>query len=100
MAEKKTTRHQATVTYPHGSSTPSGEVLRDNVSMKGVQFPAKDSSDKERRRVMKEAKGYAKSMDESDKAALENQKEYGMKKGGKTASARADGCAVRGKTRA
>lgn len=38
----------------------------------------------------------------SDKDALENQKEYGMKKGGvvKSASARADGCAIRGKTRA
>ena len=34
--------------------------------------------------------------------AKENQKEYGMKKGGKvrTASQRADGCAIRGKTRA
>ena len=33
--------------------------------------------------------------------ALENQKQYGMKKGGavKSASARADGCAMRGKTK-
>lgn len=39
---------------------------------------------------------------ESDAAARENQKEYGMKNGGKvrTASQRADGCAIRGKTRA
>jgi hypothetical protein len=39
--------------------------------------------------------------DESKKAALENQKKYGMKKGGKvsSASARADGIAQRGKTR-
>ena len=39
---------------------------------------------------------------ENDAAARENQKEYGMKKGGavKSASARADGCAIRGKTRA
>jgi hypothetical protein len=40
--------------------------------------------------------------EESDKAATENQKKYGMKKGGKvkSASARADGIAIRGKTRA
>lgn len=38
---------------------------------------------------------------ENDKAALENQKEHGMKKGGKvsSASSRADGIAQRGKTR-
>jgi ABC-type amino acid transport substrate-binding protein len=38
---------------------------------------------------------------ESDAAALENQKMYGMKNGGKvsSASARADGCAQRGKTK-
>ena len=38
---------------------------------------------------------------ESDKAALENQKEHGMKKGGKvsSASSRGDGIAQRGKTR-
>lgn len=38
----------------------------------------------------------------SQKAVTENQKLYGMKKGGKvrTASQRADGCAIRGKTRA
>lgn len=37
--------------------------------------------------------------DESKEAALQNQKKYGMKKGGMTASARADGIAQRGKTR-
>lgn len=39
--------------------------------------------------------------EESDKAALENQKKHGMKAGGavKSASARADGCAQRGKTK-
>jgi hypothetical protein len=36
--------------------------------------------------------------DESKEAALQNQKKYGMKKGG-TASSRADGIAQRGKTR-
>jgi hypothetical protein len=38
---------------------------------------------------------------ESDKAALENRKEYGMKKGGSVSSAskRADGIAMRGKTK-
>lgn len=38
---------------------------------------------------------------ESDKDALENQKKYGMKKGGsiKSASSRADGIAQRGKTK-
>ena len=42
-----------------------------------------------------------KNREESDKAALKNQKEYGMKKGGKvsSASSRADGIAQRGKTR-
>lgn len=32
-------------------------------------------------------------------SAIENMKQYGMKKGGMTASSRADGCAVRGKTK-
>ena len=38
---------------------------------------------------------------ESDKGAIENQKQYGMKKGGKvsSASSRGDGIAQRGKTR-
>jgi hypothetical protein len=40
----------------------------------------------------------AKVLKESDAGALENQKQYGMKKGG-TASSRADGIAQRGKTR-
>ena len=42
-----------------------------------------------------------KEREESDKAALENTKEYGMKKGGKVSSAskRADGIAQRGKTK-
>lgn len=39
-----------------------------------------------------------KAREESDKAALENQKQRGMKKGG-TASSRADGIAQRGKTK-
>lgn len=37
--------------------------------------------------------------DESKEAALQNQKKYGMKSGGMTASKRADGIAQRGKTR-
>jgi hypothetical protein len=36
---------------------------------------------------------------DAGKNATENMKEYGMKKGGMTASARADGIAQRGKTR-
>jgi hypothetical protein len=37
--------------------------------------------------------------DESKESALQNQKKYGMKSGGMTASKRADGIAERGKTR-
>jgi hypothetical protein len=41
----------------------------------------------------------AKDRRDAGKSAAENTKQYGMKKGGMTASKRADGIAMRGKTR-
>jgi len=54
------------------------------------------------RKLREGAKQAGKEAIENYRSAKENQKEYGMKKGGKvkSASARADGCCVRGKTRA
>ena len=66
------------------------EVLRDNIAT-GAKFDMKDIDDKKAR---KEAEEYAAEMQRETR---------GKKKGGtvkmKSASARADGCAQRGKTR-
>ena len=71
-----------------------GKAIEDTVKQSDKYISPKNIQEERRRIVMKKR--------ENDKAALENRKEYGMKKGGavKSASARADGCAIRGKTRA
>lgn len=90
MAEKKETKKERATfktvrSYPYGSAELSGsEVLRDNIST-GVHFKDDEGGEKK-------AREYASEMQRETR---------GMKKGGavKSASARADGCAMRGKTR-
>jgi hypothetical protein len=81
-------KYKTAVNYPTESSGPRMEVLRDNMAT-GAKFPMKDIDDKEAR---KKAEDYANEMQRETR---------GKKKGGtvKSASARADGCAMRGKTR-
>ena len=81
-------KYKTTVNYPTEGSGPRMEILRDNVST-GAKFPMKDVDDKEAR---KKAEDYASEMQRETR---------GKKAGGvvKSASARADGCAQRGKTR-
>jgi hypothetical protein len=86
MAEKKESKKErasfsTTYSYPYGGPKGGGEVLRDNIST-GVHFKDDEGG-------MKKAREYASEMQRETR---------GMKKGG-TASSRADGCAVRGKTR-
>jgi hypothetical protein len=87
VAEKKEPKKERATfktvrSYPYGSAELGGsEVLRDSIST-GVHF--KDAEGGE-----KKAREYASEMQRETR---------GMKKGG-TASSRADGCAMRGKTR-
>jgi hypothetical protein len=89
--------------------SPEGKAEMQRGAMKAIGAPAaiiagatgmyglgRDANKEEREKVKK---GVAKR--ESEAAARENMKEHGMKKGGtvKSASARADGCAQRGKTK-
>ena len=89
--------------------SPEGKAEMQRGAMKAIGAPAaiiagatgmaglgREANKEERENVKK---GVAKR--ESKEAALENQKKYGMKKGGtvKSASSRADGCAIRGKTK-
>lgn len=82
-------KYKTTVNYPTEGSGPRMEILRDNVAT-GAKFEMKDVNDKKAR---KEAEEYAAEMQRETR---------GKKAGGvvKSASARADGCAIRGKTRA
>jgi hypothetical protein len=85
---------------------------RDKEGMKSDYDKFKQPSDPDSETLAKRlGKGDVKALDlmkqahkrsDNYKAAMENQKQYGMKKGGKvkSASARADGIAIRGKTRA
>ena len=81
-------KYKTTVNYPTEGSGPRMEILRDNVAT-GAKFEMKDVNDKKAR---KEAEEYAAEMQRETR---------GKKAGGvvKSASARADGCAQRGKTR-
>ena len=84
---------------------------RDKEGMKSDYDKFKQPSDPDSETLAKRlGKGDVKALDlmkqahkrsDNYKAAMENQKQYGMKKGGKvsSASARADGIAQRGKTR-
>lgn len=87
MAEKKESKQdratfKAVRSYPYGNPDMVGsEVLRNNIST-GVHFKDAEGGDKK-------AREYAAEMQRETR---------GMRKGG-TASSRADGCAVRGKTR-
>lgn len=81
-------KYKTTVNYPTEGSGPRMEILRDNVAT-GAKFEMQDVNDKKAR---KEAEEYASEMQRETR---------GKKAGGvvKSASARADGCAQRGKTR-
>lgn len=84
--KKERAKFTTTRSYPYGSAELGGsEVLRDNIST-GVHF--KDAEGGE-----KKAREYASELQRETR---------GMKKGGKVSSAskRADGIAIRGKTRA
>lgn len=74
---------------------------------KSPVFPLKEDEDKQSdkyispKKIQEERRRIVMKKRESDKAALQNRKEYGMKKGGSVSSAskRADGIAMRGKTK-
>jgi len=74
---------------------------------KSPEFPLKGDTDKQSdkfissKKIQEERRNIVMKKRESDKAATENRKEYGMKKGGSvsSASSRGDGIAQRGKTR-
>jgi hypothetical protein len=90
----KKPRYEATYNYPDGSPKGRGEVLRDSMYM-GVDFP-------EEKGGMKAAEDFAAQLNRNEAAAKKALKEgKGYAKGGKVASAskRADGCCVKGKTR-
>jgi hypothetical protein len=74
---------------------------------KSPVFPLKEDEDKQSdkyispKKIQEERRRIVMKKRENDKAALENRKEYGMKKGGSvsSASSRGDGIAMRGKTK-
>jgi hypothetical protein len=74
---------------------------------KSPEFPLKGDTDKQSdkfissKKIQEERRNIVMKKRESDKAATENRKEFGMKKGGvvSSASSRGDGIAQRGKTR-
>jgi len=96
MEDKQSSRIKATLNYPNGP-VPRAELIKDNVGYKPT-FQAKDSSDEERARVLKEASEYASELQRESR---------GKKKGGKigkvakskSASSRADGIAKKGHTK-
>lgn len=84
----------ATKSIQNDDGTVSDEVTKEN--KKGYANYEADNTKKQREMETKDAK-----FKESIKTGIEKVRGViGMKNGGKTASARADGCAVRGKTRA
>ena len=88
MAEKES-KYKATANYPYGGDKPRMEVLKDNVAMSKPTFEMKDAGDEKTR---KQAEEYASELQRETR---------GKKAGGsiRSASSRADGCCVKGKTR-
>ena len=87
MADKES-RYKATPNYAYGSDKPRMEILKDNVSMGKPTFDMESAADEKTR---KKAEDYASELQRETK---------GKKAGGKvSASSRADGCCVKGKTR-
>ena len=86
--KEEAAEYRAEVNYPVNQSNPRMEILRNNV-FAGPKFEMKDINDEKTRQMARE---YAAEMKREGR---------GMKKGGSVSSAskRADGCCVKGKTR-